>query len=415
VSVSSNGSAGNDDSGSAAITADGNIVAFQSSASNLVFSDSNNAADVFVHDRTRGVTELVSVTTTRGQGNSGSVEPALSADGNLVVFRSYATNLVAGDANGKEDVFIRDRAAKTVRRMSVSTTGAEADQDCFAPAISADGSVVAYCSAAATLVAGDTNGKVDVFIRDRTSGNTERVSVDSSGLQGDGDCSGPALSSDGRLVAFGSASTNLVAGDTNARPDVFLHDRTTGTTTLVTINRALDPGNNASDDTPSLCDDGSVVAFASLASNLVIGDTNRSDDVFADDLTVPPLIASWNNYGAGYPGTLGVPTLTSSADPVFGTSISIDASNSSGIWSEGVVVLGLSSSSIPTSAGGELLVDPFLYLLLPLLPGGGSIDAIVPRDMELCGLSVYMQVLELDAGAAHGISFTPGLQLAFGQ
>jgi hypothetical protein len=100
---------------------------------------------------------------------------------------------------------------------------------------------------------------------------------------------------------------------------------------------------------------------------------------------------------------------------VFGTTISIDASNSSGQWSEGFVPVGVSSADVPTSAGGDLLVAPLTMLLLPLLPSGGSIVTAIPRDLDFYGLTLYLQVIEIDPGAQHGLSFTPGLQLTLGQ
>src|SRR5207249_1268748 len=219
-----------------ALSADGRFVAFGSDATNLVAGDTNGTTDVFVHDRQTGTTERVSVASgggTQGNGKSGGffAFPALSADGRFVAFQSDATNLVAGDTNGTTDVFVHDRQTATTERVSVNGFSA-------GPALSADGRFVAFHSTGSNLVAGDTNGATDVFVHDRQTGTTERVSGASDGTQGNDASAGPALSADGRLVAFHSSATNLVAGDANRAYDVFVHDRAVSTTTTSTTQPA---------------------------------------------------------------------------------------------------------------------------------------------------------------------------------
>ena len=279
--------------------------------------------------------------------------------------------------------------------------------------MSADGSYVAFESNADDLISNDTNQFPDVFVHERLSGITERVSVDSSGGELNGPSNIAAISDDGSRVSFASHATNAAPADWNGRWDVFLRDRNAGTTALVSVNCAWAAAN---DDSyfHSISRDGTCVAFSSVATNLVDGDGNGVMDAFVNDLTAPPAAASWQNYGAGFPGTLGIPTFTAGADPVFGATFSLDVGNSSGTWSDGLLLIGLQSASIPTSAGGTLLVDPMLELLFVLLPAGRSLSEHVPRDPTLCGLSLYLQVLELDRGAAKGISFTPGMQLTVG-
>jgi len=281
------------------------------------------------------------------------------------------------------------------------------------PSISADGRFVAFESYAVNLVSNDTNRAIDVFVHERASGVTERVSVDSSGGELHDNSEFASISADGSLVAFTSWAKNVTSADTNAVADVFLRDRNAGTTTVVSVDCAWAAGNGES-ILHALSSDGTCVAFASAATDLVDDDTNGCLDVCVNDLIAPPFDASWNNYGAGFPGTLGVPTLTAGADPVFGTSISLDVSSSSGTWSDGLLLIGMQSASNPTSAGGTLLVDPVMELLFVVTPSGRSLVEYVPLDAELCGLSIYLQVLELDRGAANGISFTAGLQLTVG-
>src|SRR5437762_758323 len=212
VSVASDGTEGNDVSLGSALSADGRFVAFDSAATDLVAGDTNGVSDVFVHDRQTGTTERVSVASGGAQGNGSSgligfaFPPALSADGRFVAFVSAATDLVAGDTNGVSDVFVHDRQTGTTERVSVASGGAQGNGNSggfFAvPALSAAGRFVAFQSAATNLVAGDTNGTTDVFVHDRQTCTTERMSVASGGAQGNGVSAGPALSADGRVVAF---------------------------------------------------------------------------------------------------------------------------------------------------------------------------------------------------------------------
>jgi len=283
VSVSSTGVQGDGDSYWPSISADGRHVAFFSNATNLVDGDTNGDYDVFVHDRVTGTTTRVSVSSAGAQGDGASLGLSLSADGRYVAFESYATNLVDGDTNGDYDVFVHDRVTGTTTRVSVSSTGAQGDGESYGPSLSADGRYVAYFSRATNLVGGDTNGSYDVFVHDRVSGTTTRVSVSSAGAQGDGDSSGPSLSADGRYVAYFSRATNLVGGDTNGSSDVFVYDRVTGTTTRVSVSSAGAQGDLDSTNQPFISADGRFVAFRSDATNLVGGDTNGNPDVFVRD------------------------------------------------------------------------------------------------------------------------------------
>src|SRR5207249_3675999 len=284
VSVASDGTEGNDVSLGSALSADGRFVAFDSSATDLVAADTNGVSDVFVHDRQTGTTERVSVASDGTQDNGSSAcsdiayPPALAAAGSFVAFVSAATNLVTSDTNGTTDVFVHDRQTGTTERVSVASDGAESNAASVGAALSADGRFVAFHSAATNLVADDTNGTTDVFVHDRQTGMTERVSVASDGTQGNNASSYPALSADGRFVAFDSDATNLVAGDTNGATDVFVHDRQTGTTERVSVASGGSQGNGFNAG-PVLSADGRFVAFHGTASNLVGGDTNGTTDV----------------------------------------------------------------------------------------------------------------------------------------
>ncbi len=256
VSVNSTGAQGNGHSAYPSISADGRFVAFASGASNLVPGDTGYW-DVFVHDRQTGTTTRVSVSSTGTQSNDNSGDPSISADGLYVAFTSSAQNLIPGDTNGRADVFVHDRQTGTTTRVSVNSTGTQGDFNSWRPAISANGRYVAFISDATTLVPGDTNGRADVFVHDRQTGATTRVSVSSAGIQGDGFVEGsstPSISADGRFVAFASGASNLVPGDTNNQKDVFVHDRQTGATTRVSVSSADDKSGGcwSSNSSPSL-------------------------------------------------------------------------------------------------------------------------------------------------------------------
>ncbi len=295
VSVASDGAQGNGFSAGASMSADGGFVAFHSNASNLVAADTNVFDDVFVRDRQTGQTTRVSVASDGTEGNSGSFSPSLSADGRFVAFVSPASNLVAGDTNAASDIFVLDRQAGQTTRVSVVSDGTQGNGLSFFSSISADGRFVAFESDASNLVASDTNAVSDIFVHDRQSGQTTRVSVASDGTQGNSDSFSPSISADGRIVAFASAASNLVPGDTNGRGDIFVHDRQTGQTTRVSVASDGTQANTASriaSRSPSISADGRFVAFDSGSSNLVPGDTNscgiigNCPDVFVRDTCV---------------------------------------------------------------------------------------------------------------------------------
>ncbi|HEY7500088.1 MAG TPA: hypothetical protein VH740_16320 [Vicinamibacterales bacterium] len=272
VSVATGGAQADLSSVYGLLTPDGRYVVFGSSATNLVAGDTNDEDDVFVHDRQTGTTERVSVGTGGVQGNNGTGDYAISADGRYVAFVSAATNLVAGDTNGATDVFVRDRQTSTTTRVSVATGGIQATGGFSnVPVISADGRFVAFFSGATNLVAGDTNGLQDVFLHDRQTGTTTRVNVATGGAQATGGASSaPAISGDGRFVIFSSTATNLVAGDTNAASDIFVRDTQAGTTTRVSVGPAGIQA-NAGSFSASVSADGVFITFVSLATNLEPG------------------------------------------------------------------------------------------------------------------------------------------------
>jgi hypothetical protein len=195
-------------------SADGRYVTFISSSPQLVAGDTNNFTDIFVRDTVAGTTELVSTATDGTIANGSSAGPSISADGRYVAFSSSASNLVAGDANGRQDIYLRDRTNGTTERISMATSG-EPDNNSTGPSVSDDGDRVGFASTATNLVAGDTNAVSDYFVYDRSSGTTERASQAFGGAQGNGATTGGSLSGDGSTVAMTTAASNLVANDLN--------------------------------------------------------------------------------------------------------------------------------------------------------------------------------------------------------
>jgi Tol biopolymer transport system component len=248
----------------------------------------NANRDAFVYDQQTGTAVNLSVSTDGTQADLDSFTPELSANGRFVAFSSFADNLIVDDLNESSDIFVRDVQANTTERVSEYTGHYEAEGDSVRPSISADGRYVAFDSDAWDLVWGDTNDVHDVFVNDRATSVTTRVSVDDSGTQANGESFRPSISGDGRYVAFYSEATDLVAGDTNGATDVFVYDRRSGALKRMSVAAGGDDGNGDS-LRPAIAGSGRLAVFESDASNLVPGDSNRFTDVFVrDPLGTPP-------------------------------------------------------------------------------------------------------------------------------
>jgi hypothetical protein len=345
----------------AAVSADGRYVVFESSATNLVAGDTNGVADVFVRDTQSNTTSRVSVATGGVQATGGaSTNAAVSADGRYVVFESSATNLVSGDTNGVADVFVRDTQSNTTSRVSVATGGAQATGGASTnAAVSGNGRYVAFQSAATNLVAGDTNAATDVFVRDLTGAQTSRASVSSAGAQATGTSLNASISNDGRRVAFESTAANLIAGDTNIVRDVFVRDRTGGLTSRVSEGSFRAQGNGPSSN-PSISSDGKYVALESTATNLVDGDKNGQRDIVIVHTTIPTVTSV--TPAVLRPGTSIPVTITGSNFPTgAGILIGGDGVSASAITvnSESQIQATLTAgSSVPTGLRDVAVTDP---------------------------------------------------------
>src|SRR5262249_33662470 len=221
-----------------AISADGRYVLYTSHATNLVPGDTNGVTDGFLWDRTTGKTTRGTVGNGGVQGNGDSELDALSAHGRYVVFDSAADNLVGGDTDGQLDVFVRDLQLGVTTRISNGLAGAQPDGPSYTPVFAANGRYVVYLSFASNLVPGDSNGNQDVFRYDRLTGATERVSVSSSGGQSVGFSDSESvdnISPDGRFIVFDNDGDDLVAGDANGVSDVYVRDMLLGTTARASL------------------------------------------------------------------------------------------------------------------------------------------------------------------------------------
>jgi Tol biopolymer transport system component/beta-lactamase regulating signal transducer with metallopeptidase domain len=296
------------------ICANGRFVAFCSDATNLAPGWPVGKVGVFIRDRKEGRTEAVSINNRGEYCDTGARHPSLSADGRFVAFTSDASNLVETGSSEMSDIFVRDRLRKITERVSVGPRGETAEVDFPSgqptgsdyPAVSADGRFVAFASLASNLVPGDTNHKWDIFVRDRELGRTERISVNRKGREANGDSASPfgynpelsnlAISPEGRFVVFTSRASNLVPNDTNDAPDIFLRDRKTGTTELVSLDvKGRQWAGGAYH--PALSDDGRFIAFTTLAQKITPGgDTFDLGEVFLRDrlrqttekISIPP-------------------------------------------------------------------------------------------------------------------------------
>lgn len=279
VSIAYDGGLAEGHSSYPAISADGRYVAFDSWASNLVEGGSHQRS-VYVRDMLTGTNELVSVSTSNEQ--TSATNPSISPDGRFVVFETSMANLVPGDTNNRYDIFVRDRQLRQTERISVSSNEDQANDNAFSASISADGRFIAFHSEASNLTSDDENYYSDVFVRDRQAGTTELVSVGNDGSQSNMTSRYPSISGDGRYVVFESDATNLVPGGTNGGYDIYVRDRQTHTTELISISYQGEEINYSS-HFPSISSDGRYVVFESFA-NLTADDTNGSiSDIFVRD------------------------------------------------------------------------------------------------------------------------------------
>jgi Tol biopolymer transport system component len=266
------------------ISEDGRWIAFTSEAPDLVIGDTNGFQDVFVFDRQSGQISRVSMGWGGSEGNGDSRTPSISGDGRYVAFRSNATNLLPGSMESSKHIYVCDRQTGENELASVSWTGGEEDKGSWYPHISADGRHVAFVSSSTNLVAFDENGVNDAFMRDLDLGVTSMIGVNIDGEDGNGNSGGFGISANGRYAGFFSNATDLLPPDEdiNAAQDAFVRDFDLGVTQRVSVSSSVEEAND--DSGPAILDgSGRFAAFHSEASNLVDGDNNVATDVFGHD------------------------------------------------------------------------------------------------------------------------------------
>lgn len=312
----------NGDTDHPVMTSDGRFVTFSSVATTMVAGDENNVRDVFIYDHNDDSIELVSVSSSEEQGNAASADnddySGLSANGNFVIFSSYASNLVAGDNNDASDIFVRNRAAGTTERVNVSTAGDEAQQysaNRF-PVISNDGKYAAFVSDADNLVVGDTNESNDIFVRswDDVTPSTTRVSLDYNGdeLPGGVSVESMAMSGDGQYLVY-ATSTSGITDDVNpGSRQIYRYNIGSGVTELVSFSTTPLTGGDGDSYGVSVSDDGNRIAFISEAPDLISGDSNNKPDVFVADIDSEGAItisrASVTSAGAEHNDSYDIPS-----------------------------------------------------------------------------------------------------------
>ena len=296
------GTTGNGSSLFCTLSGNGRFVAFESDANNLVLNDQNGKRDIFVFDRDDMSFDRVSIDSMGVAADDSSQRLAISENGRWVAFSSQATNLVTGDTNGRRDIFVHDRITGDTERVSIGTgeSGPEGDLDSSACDISDDGRFVVFATSATTFSGFDTNGVADIYVRDRLLHLTTRVSLKTGGAQGDAGSSDPRISGDGRYITFSSDATNLVDGDIQGEEDVFLHDRMENTTIRISENAAGE-GGNARNSSPEISADGGVVGFISFADNLADDDENERGDLYLYEVETRFLTRVNNDVGGAEP------------------------------------------------------------------------------------------------------------------
>jgi Tol biopolymer transport system component len=378
VSLNVMGSTPNGPSIAPSVSSDGRYVTFSSNADDLIEDDGNDTWDVFLRDRMAGTTELISVSSdeVQGDGSSGYVGAGagrITPDGRYVVFGSIAENLVENDLNEKDDIFVRDRQLGLTERDSVSTSGVEGDGHSTHGDISADGQTVVFFSGATELAPNEGSKTIppeqpDVFLHDRGTGITTRISDGLGGEPGDGTSRFPAVSADGALVAFQSVSSNLVEYDGNGLPDVFRYERANGSIERVSVG----PGGvdaQGSSQFPAINGDGNVITFVSDAADLVESDGNNAQDGFAwgKDIFVPPT-ATPTSPGTATPTATRTPTATPPCDD------EADVNNDG-----------------QTNSVDALFVLQFVAGLLDSLPDMGAADADGNGDITSVDAALILQ------------------------
>jgi hypothetical protein len=430
VSQSSAGVPGDDESGPSVyrptISGDGRYVVFGSLATNFTTDDTLGEHHLYVRDRDpdgngtfdegNSTTTAVDVSDGGELANEYSNGGVISGNGEYIVFNTEADN-VHIDADGLPRLYYR-------HLPTLTTTMVPTDIGLGVPLtgnwdFSANGDYLFMDTGDVSLF--DTNGFTDVYSYSLIDGTWALISQDTTGVLGNSSSIAGQSSEDGRFVTFMSFASNLVSADSNSKTDIFLRDRDTdedgifdeaGAVSTVRVSTST-AGTEGTDPSqfPRISNDGSRIAFESGAPNLVSDDTNLDWDIF---IHRTECISSWSNYGTGWPGFFGVPTLEMFPNPSLGQMTTFEFGNSQPMPTLGLVFAGFAEASIPFPGGATLLLTPSIVRLLPIPPGGLFLPYFVPLDDTLCDLTLYLQVMMDDPMALGGFAFTEGLKMTFG-
>lgn len=379
------------------ISRDGNFVVFVSTLSDLVPGDTNTYADVFEWDR---VNDTFTCASTDSDGNfmpfNSFDQPRVSGDGRTVVF--YRTRMHSDYSTGL-GYQLKDLDTGTLEWLFIG----------YVRALSQDGQTILVTTTASSDPA-DTNDTADGYVYDRRTGTLECVTFGTGKRSLASYADVAAMSDDGRRFLF-TCADDATGGGEGGLEDVYVYDLDTQVALRVSVGNE---GERSSRDCVAgqLSGDGHIANFGTASDALWPGDAGTTKDVFVRNLSAIP--AAWTNYGSGFDGRFGVPSLALSAPPRRTTTVDLEVGNSSGLYTAGVLFIGLASASLPTTLGGTLLVDPLTTAMLPLTPYDDGFPVRVPDGGDLPGVHVYLQVLELDPWAPKGVSFTPGLDLTIG-
>jgi Tol biopolymer transport system component len=307
ASVTPNGFELNAASGESAVSADGRYVAFTSDATNMGLVTGQSGREIYLRDMITGTVELVSVSAIGAYNYGGCDSPVMTPDARYVAFESLSPTLVAGDTNGAWDVFVRDRLLGTTTRVSVGPGGAQVTGgQSWSPTISDDGRYVAFFSSAQGLVPGfGSAGVYQVYVHDRQTGQTLAGSVNQTGGTPNADCRQPCLSADGRFLSFETSASDILPGDTNGLIDVYVRDLLTNGVVRATLAPGgIEPNNNCVRS--RISGDGRWVAFQTQSTNLVAAHPSATNDCYVRDLLAGGLsLASVSSAGV----SVGVPTV----------------------------------------------------------------------------------------------------------
>lgn len=384
-------------------------VSFRSDAGNLPGGGSG-WTQIFLKNWQTGELQLVSGTALGAGGNGDSWEPCLSPDGRRVAFTSEADDLLGpgADTNSYSDVYVHDRVLKKLWLASSAADGSAGVADAFHPSLSLDGSVVAFAAIANNLLPGDENKTTDVYVRDLDAGVLVRASLDANGVEHSGPINQPCLSRDGDRVLFDVQGDGFGPADFNDVKDVYQKTLSTGAVLRVSVQQYGNPS-LATASRGSMSADGTLFTFDAY-EGFLNGDANGVLDVAARILE-PALHES---YGEGHAGTLGVPQLSLSQDPVLASTTAIQIGNSLGAPTSGLVAYGPFQFLAPTPLGGELLVFQAQLVPVELPPGTAEFPWSIPDNPNLLGAELFWQAFVVDPGASHGVAFTPGLRTVLG-